>query len=112
MPQGYPVTRNMPPINLGNGRLILVCGGYAGCIRCGSAVGYQSDNLLAGDCRTYCPSGSRGPITRLAKGLLPRPLPNGKGQEWPSGELSPSVFVLQPAVDRPEADPGLPPIFN
>ena len=59
------------------------CGGYLGCIKCGSVVSTSQRCALVEPCRGECPAGSRGPIRRLTSGRLPR------GRSWPSGEAEP-----------------------
>ncbi len=61
----------------------LACGGFVGCIRCGSVVSAQQRSALSHQCRGSCPDGASGPVRRLAAGLLPR------GKAWPSGETAP-----------------------
>ena len=67
---------------------IVFCGGFVGCFRCGSVVGHSAVQTLASYCRGHCPTGSRGPVTRLARGRLPH-RQQGSPQ-WPTGELNPS----------------------
>ncbi len=71
----------------------IACGGYFGCLRCGSVVGSARSSLLSDACRGACPAGSGGPIARLRAGRLPR------GRAWPSGELQPL-----PKRYRPDAE--------
>jgi hypothetical protein len=68
----------------------ILCGGFAGCFRCGAVVGYKQCSKLQEECRGFCPKGSRGCIVKLAAGKLPHVQRGGKyGQTWPSGEVDP-----------------------
>ena len=93
---GLDVTTTIPPMQLGNGHLLICCGGYVGCLLCGSVSGILADTKLSGDCTRECLEGSKRPIRRLRQGLLPRPLASGSGHTWPSGEFQPCVYRLLP----------------
>ena len=105
---GYPETSTPPPIRLGDSHKLVLVGGFAGCLRCGSVVGFSSSKLLERDCRRWCPQGSQGPLKRLLKGDLLRP--NNTCKSWPSGELSPTVLAYRPAgpVEGDVAGPSQP----
>ena len=60
---GLDVTTTIPPMQLGNGHLLICCGGYVGCKACIAAV-----HSLARRCRVECPAGFRGAIKRLTAG--------------------------------------------
>eukprot|EP00973_Karenia_brevis_P093952 12420003-Karenia_brevis.AAC.1 len=81
-----------PPFPIHESHVCIVVGGFFGCIRCGGISGFVTSALLESPCRKHCPHGSRRPITRLSKGLLPY-LRNNEtgGYGWPSGVLSPTV---------------------
>ena len=83
-----------PPLSLHPSHNLIECGGYAGCIICGGVAGFERRTLLTGLCRGGCPSGSRGPISRLSKGKLPRVSGPHPTLDWPSGELRPTVSRL------------------
>jgi len=86
---------------------VVACGGFAGCFRCGSVVGYHAPQTLLGSCRGHCPAGSRGPVVRLARGRLPHrqdgvPL-------WPTGEANPTpALYVRSARPMAPAVPGTP----
>ena len=61
----------------------ITCGGFVGCIRCGSVVSAQLRSALSSPCRGFCPPGATGPVQRLVNRLLPR------GEAWPNGEIEP-----------------------
>eukprot|EP00973_Karenia_brevis_P068688 9550815-Karenia_brevis.AAC.1 len=93
--QGLEVTATLPPIHLHSSHTYVLCGGYAGCVKCGGVVGYARPSLLSTQCREHCPAGSRRSIRRLAQGLLPKPVVDGAGA-WPTGELNPKVCAYRP----------------
>ena len=112
---GLPVTETLPPFDLHPSHTYILCGGYAGCIKCGGVAGYALPTKLDGECKKGCPAGPRGPIGRFARGELPRPLANGTGTVWPSGELCPPVLAYHPpesgrlrASVLPDPEPGAP----
>ena len=57
-------------------------------MRCGAVAGYCKNRRLENRCRGVCPTGSRGPIRRLAMGRHPHPQ-RGMGEIWPDGEMNP-----------------------
>ena len=63
----------------------VLCGGFLGCNRCGSVMGFHQRGPLVEPCRGSCPAGSVRPVRRLIQG---RP-PHGDGEQWPSGEANP-----------------------
>ena len=72
----------------------IVCGGYCGCLVCGSVAGFHGNARLKEVCRGYCPLGSSGPVKRLARGSLPHVQRDCNGMAWPSGEACPVVEKL------------------
>ena len=80
--------RNHPPIQAHRTHVLISCGGFGGCIRCGSVAGYCKNRRLEKECRGSCPTGSRGPIRRLSMGRHPHPQ-RGQGLTWVDGSLSP-----------------------
>ena len=92
-----------PPVAAHHSHLLIACGGYGGCMRCGSVASGNRSQLLEGECRRWCPVGSKGPIVRLAKGLLPKPK---AGEDvWPDGSLAPTPVLWR--IDPPaEAGSG------
>jgi len=66
-------------------------GGYIGCVSCGSVVGIKGLDRLARLCPGHINIHSRRPISLLAKGQLPH---RCKGNHWPDGSISPSIYVL------------------
>ncbi len=90
-----PVSREPPPFTVGSGHDLLLCGGFTGCIRCGMVVGWHGHARLAAPCRGACPSGSVRPIRRLARGLMPHWQQDGDGQNWPSGESTPTPYRVR-----------------
>ena len=88
----FPPTDALPPLRLDPTHSYIVCGGFAGCVRCCGVAGYRAETTkLCQPCVGGCPAGSRGPLKRLAKGLLPR-----AGSAWPTGEPNPIVHVYRP----------------
>ena len=88
------LARNLPPVegspdasvvpfHVDPSHECILCGGFVGCVRCGSVVAMQQDSALSTCCRGHCPPGALGPVRRLAEGRPPR------GDRWPSGEASP-----------------------
>ena len=74
------------PFEMKPSHKIVLCGGYAGCLKCGSVVSQSTaTNALGQECKGHCPRGSRGAVRRLAKGLHPR----RPRDEWPNGEEAP-----------------------
>ena len=67
----------------------LECGGFVGCVRCGSVVSTPQRSALDKPCRVSCPLGTRGPVKIMAAGRLPR------GEAWPSGEVDPKPKRLR-----------------
>ena len=80
--------KNYPPITAHWSHALISCGGFGGCIRCGSVAGYCKNSRLENKCRGRCPTGSRGPIRRLAMGKYPHPQ-GGQGKIWVDGTLNP-----------------------
>ena len=78
-----------PPIEAHWSHVLIACGGYGGCVRCGAVAGGSKNKALSGDCRKHCPRGSRGPIGRLARGHFPHPQ-RGMGQIWVDGSINPT----------------------
>ena len=105
---GLPVTETLPPLDLHPSHTYILCGGFAGCIKCGGVAGFALPTKLDGECKRGCPAGSRGPIGRLARGQLPRPLASGSGTVWPSGELCPPVLAYHPPESGPMQASDLP----
>ena len=72
---------------------LVYIGGYVGCKTCGLyASVVRSNNGLTKPCRKECPTGTRGPVSRMQNGKHPR----GKaGQEWPDGSSTPTPRVVQ-----------------
>ena len=68
----------------------VACGGFLGCVKCGSVVSTSQRSALGRRCRGCCPAGARGPINRLLAGRPPR------GNSWPSGETSPRPQRMHP----------------
>ena len=100
----FPMWRSLPPVEIHREHTALVCGGYAGCVKCGSTVAFHSVSLLKDPCRGWCPAGSRRPVRRLAGGQHPRDY-GEVCHEWPSGELNPKVYLYQSpgiAMMRPD----------
>ena len=62
----------------------VLCGGFVGCIVCGTVVCSQQKAALSWPCRGVCPSGSQAHVRKLSRGVLPR------GKRWPSGETEPT----------------------
>ena len=79
---------NHPPIKAHWSHALISCGGFGGCIRCGSVAGYCKNSKLEARCRGHCPIGSRGPIRRLAMGKYPHPQ-RGQGRVWVDGTINP-----------------------
>ncbi len=79
MPEGLSRT----PFRVDSSHECITCGGFVGCLRCGSVVSAHARSALAAECRGHCPTGALGPVRRLALGRIPR------GDAWPSGELAP-----------------------
>ncbi len=72
-----------------------------GCVRCAAVVGWHGHHRLMAECRGGCPAGSRGPIKRLSRGLLPHRQQEFYGRDWPNGETSPFPFRLRFNQSRP-----------
>ena len=73
----------------------IMCGGYCGCLVCGSVAGFHGHARLREMCRGYCPPGSSGPVSKLARGALPHMQRGENGKVWPSGESDPLVEKLE-----------------
>ena len=99
----FEVVHALPPLDLHSSHSFLVCGGFAACIRCCGVAGFPSASKLLLPCPGGCPAGSRGPLKRMLRGLLPRP-----GESWPSGEAFPRRYEPLPAALEPEAQPAVP----
>ena len=89
-PLDEPCGDNVVPFRVDPTHECICCGGYVGCVRCGSVVAMQQHSSLSSACRGQCPLGAVGPVRRLAAGLLPR------GEQWPSGESAPLPRRLRP----------------
>ena len=50
---------------------VVLCGGYAGCLRCCTVQAYGTGGRLAQPCRGDAPRGPRGPVSKLCRGTLP-----------------------------------------
>ena len=48
------VTTTIPPIAIGPGHLLITCGGFVGCLKCGGVSGTRALKL-SGECRNGCP---------------------------------------------------------
>ncbi len=83
VPEPEPEVHDVLPFNVDSSHEGIICGGYVGCIRCGSVVATQAQSALNTRCRGDCPPGACGPVRRLAAGRRPR------GDTWPSGEDEP-----------------------
>ena len=59
------------------------CGGFVGCMRCGTIVAARWQATISRPCRGYCLAGSKGPVQRLAQGVLPH------DAAWPNGKTRP-----------------------
>ena len=98
-----------PPISAHHSHVLIACGGYGGCLRCGSVASGQHCQLMENVCRRWCPPGSKGPIARLAKGRMPHPV---HGTEvWPDGSIAPAPRlwkVVPPRDASPQAPPDAP----
>ncbi len=89
--QGMIESQTPPPEPVSSGHALVECGGFIGCARCAGWMGFRGDHpLLTNPCRGYAPKGSRGPITRIAKGLFPLTKRQATVQVWPWGEASPA----------------------
>ena len=80
------------PFAVGDGHDLICCGGYIGCLRCGSVAGRSVTDKLLATCAGSCPEGSKGPISKLAKGKLPRIKRGHQGTEWPDGSSEPRPY--------------------
>ena len=87
--EGRSYSSTLPPIAPCAHHTLLTCGGYVRCVRCCGVSDFSGSSKLTKDCVGGCPLGSRRPLKRLAQGVRPRPLANGTGCSWPSGELAP-----------------------
>ena len=86
-----PLADTAPPFPVHSSHTVVLCGGFAGCIRCGGVCGLQPSPKLEGICARSCPTGSRGPISRLVRERLPHEQQGHQGRWWPSGEASPAL---------------------
>jgi hypothetical protein len=76
-----PDADDVIPFKVHDSHASVHCGGYVGCIRCGTVVSSHTHGAISRQCRRVCPAGSKGPVLRLVRGRLPR------GEEWPNGEV-------------------------
>ena len=83
-----------PPFEVHESHCAILCGGYCGCMACGSVAGFHGHARLTRPCRGHCPAGSTGPVRRLARGLYPHAQRGIHGSAWPSGEANPVVSRL------------------
>ncbi len=100
-----------PPTFLHERHTYIICGGVVGCVKCGGISGFQRSALLAAECRRFTPTGSMGPIQKLAKGRLPHRQRVSQGEWWTSGEEEPEVMCWKPDVKH-SAAAGLMPTFR
>jgi len=98
-----------PPVPAHYSHALIACGGYGGCLRCGSVAAGQHCRLLEEVCRRWCPPGSKGPIAKLAKGRLPHP--TQAGGVWPDGSLAPTprLWKVRPPTTQAAAPLPTPP---
>ena len=96
-----PVKHSAPPSIIHRTHCLVVCGGYAGCYKCGSVMDFVSKERKANTwsfaekpCRNWLRA--RHVIRRLCRSLPPHP-----GRPWPSGELAPNAYkVIRKNGDR------------
>ena len=78
-------------------RPIILCGGYAGCEKCGRITSTNTRrNNLVQPCRGYMPGGTKDPVKKLADGKFPF----FKKRVWPSGEDQPRPKRIRMSLDR------------
>ena len=78
------------PFAVDSSHKVIVCGGYAGCTKCGAVCSVNTKrNALKTACRGYCPKGSQSAVKRLSMGKHPRK----RHGSWPS-------FVENPTPKR------------
>ena len=93
-----PRSRASLPFPVDPSHVVVLRGGYVGCMCCGHVTGYQVTAWLSRPCRLRMPrgGGTRGAIVRLINGQLPhrhdsRP---GVADEWPTGEIDPPLHLV------------------
>ena len=76
--------------------VIIMRGGYFGCLACGHVAGYKAVAAFGKRCRLYTPPGSRGAVDRLLAGALPHAHHSRPdiAAEWPTGEATPPLQWL------------------
>ncbi len=88
-----------PPFEVHGSHMLVVCGGFTGCARCGRVVAYQGHGRFAAPCRGHCPTGSQRPIRRLIRGQHPHHAQRGHlGPPWPDGSEHPVPRRFRPCV--------------
>ncbi len=93
-----PMVNGPPPFEVHPTHDLVLCGGFAGCVRCGRVAGYHGHNRFAIECRGHCPAGRVRPVRRLVKGL--HPYSKGCGHaapSWPDGVDNPTPRRHRPA---------------
>ncbi len=79
-----------PPFEVHSTHMLVACGGFTGCARCGRVVAYQGHGRFAEPCRGNCPTGSQRPIRRLIRGQHPHHVQRGHLEPpWPDGSVRP-----------------------
>lgn len=82
-----------PPFEVHSSHLLVLCGGYSGCVHCGRIAGFWGQHKFARECRLFIPEGTLVHIRRLMRGLLPS---SGRALGWPSGEVDPAPRRWRP----------------
>ena len=100
MPRGAPqmaaedceeTSDGIPGLTIHETHVCMACGGFVGCLHCGSVAATPLQGALARPCRGSMPFGSTRPIRKLVLGIPPR------GTQWPSGEEAPRPKRLRGA---------------
>ena len=86
------------PFPTARSHVVVLCGGYVGCVTCGHISGYSATKAMAAPCGLHLPKG--GYRRKATARLLARKLPHatasrpGVAAEWPSGEDNPSLLLV------------------
>ena len=81
-----------PAIPAHHTHVIVMCGGFVGCMACGTVTGWAPSKMLSNECRRSCPPGSCFRVQRLVRGQLPHPQSGHQGRTWPDGSIEPVPY--------------------
>ena len=97
------VSAEAPPVPAHSSHILIACGGYGGCLACGSVTSERTSTLLEGVCHRYCTDPRY--VRRLIAGKLPRAAKGRSALGWPDGSTNPVprrwILEADPATIQP-----------